>query len=65
MCRVGEFNLSQASLTSPAALTALRQLANTNTALYHENTGGNTVTEAAKNEEPDFPKTVIYTNRRW
>jgi hypothetical protein len=56
MCRVGEFNLLQASLTSPAALTALRQLANTNTTLYHEITGGNTMTEAAKNEEPDFPE---------
>jgi hypothetical protein len=41
MCHVGEFNLSQASLTSPAALTALWQLANTNTTLYHEITGGN------------------------
>jgi hypothetical protein len=39
MCRVGEFNLLQASLTSPAALTALQQLANTNTALYHGITG--------------------------
>jgi hypothetical protein len=54
MCRVGEFNLLQASLTSPAALTALRRLTDTNTALYHEITGGNTVTKAAKNEEPDF-----------
>jgi hypothetical protein len=63
MCRVGEFNLSQASLTSLAALTALRQLANTNTTLYHEITGGNTVTEAAKNEEPDFPEdSDIQTN---
>src|ERR1700734_1723130 len=40
MCCIGEFNLSQASLTSPVTLTALRELPNTNPTLYHEITGG-------------------------
>jgi hypothetical protein len=36
MCHVGQFNLSHTSLISVAALTALRELPNTNTTLYHE-----------------------------
>ncbi|KAF8187911.1 hypothetical protein K438DRAFT_1972604 [Mycena galopus ATCC 62051] len=34
MCRVGNWNLSQASLTSPEALAGLRDLRNTNAALH-------------------------------
>ncbi|KAJ7174864.1 hypothetical protein C8R46DRAFT_1031457 [Mycena filopes] len=34
MCRVAEWNLSQASLTYPAALAALRNLRNTHPALH-------------------------------
>ena len=52
MCRVGEFNLSHTSLTSVAALTALRELPNTNPTLYHEISGiGN---ELAGNVEENF-----------
>ncbi|KAK6974778.1 hypothetical protein R3P38DRAFT_2811639 [Favolaschia claudopus] len=36
MCKVGEFNRSQASLTSPEALAALRDLPNTDPDLYQE-----------------------------
>ncbi|KAJ7702622.1 hypothetical protein B0H16DRAFT_1748176 [Mycena metata] len=36
LCAAGEFNCSQESLTSPAALAALRDLPNTNPALYAE-----------------------------
>lgn len=42
MCRVGDFNLSQASLTSVAALSALRELPKTNPALHREFTGETT-----------------------
>ncbi|KAJ6529647.1 hypothetical protein B0H19DRAFT_1192972 [Mycena capillaripes] len=34
MCRVGDWNRSQASLTSPEALAALRELGTTNSALH-------------------------------
>ncbi|KAJ7870626.1 hypothetical protein B0H14DRAFT_3439978 [Mycena olivaceomarginata] len=34
MCRVGDWNLSHASLTSPEALAGLRELRTTNPALY-------------------------------
>jgi hypothetical protein len=53
MCRVSEFNLSHASLTSAAALTALRELPNTNPALYREITGGKT--QEFTGEEEDEP----------
>ncbi|KIM71114.1 hypothetical protein PILCRDRAFT_17365 [Piloderma croceum F 1598] len=53
MCRVSEFNLSHASLTSAAALTALRELPNTNPALYREITGGKT--QESTGEEEDEP----------
>jgi hypothetical protein len=39
MCRVGDFNCSQASLTSAEALAALRELPKSNPALYKEFTG--------------------------
>src|SRR5215471_18894397 len=39
MCKVGEFNCSQASLTSGEALNALRQLPKTNPSLYKQFTG--------------------------
>ena len=54
MCRVGEFNLSHASLTPAAALTALRELPNTNPTLYHEITGGKT--QESTDAEDDFPE---------
>jgi hypothetical protein len=54
MCRVGEFNLSHASLTSAGALTALRELPNTNPTLYHEITGGKT--QESTGAEDDFPE---------
>lgn len=52
MCRVGEFNLSHTSLTSVAALTALRELPNTNPTLYHEISGKSD--EPTGNAEKDF-----------
>jgi len=36
LCRVGAFNQSHASLTSPEALSALRKLATSNPGLYNE-----------------------------
>ena len=39
MCRIGDFNASQASLTSADALTALRNLPRSNPALYKQFTG--------------------------
>ncbi|KAJ7830292.1 hypothetical protein B0H14DRAFT_3464892 [Mycena olivaceomarginata] len=45
LCAVGQFNFSQASLTSPAALAALRDLPNTNPALHLELTGASKPTE--------------------
>jgi hypothetical protein len=36
MCHIGEFNMSQGSLTSPAALAALRSLPKDNPRLYGE-----------------------------
>src|SRR6267154_5168305 len=54
MCRVGEFNLSHASLTSAVALTALRELPNTNPTLYHQITGGKT--QESTGAEDDFPE---------
>ena len=39
MCRIGNFNASQASLTSADALTALRNLPRSNPALYKQFTG--------------------------
>jgi hypothetical protein len=52
MCCVGEFNLSQTSLTSADALTALRELPNTNPTFYHEITGGKG--NEGTNTEEDF-----------
>jgi hypothetical protein len=51
--RVGKFNLSHASLTSPDALSALRQLPVTNPALYHEITAGK-ANESTGDDEPTF-----------
>ena len=42
MCRTGDFNLSHASLTSVAALSALHTLPTTNPTLYQEITSGKT-----------------------
>jgi hypothetical protein len=57
MCCVGDVNLSQDSLTSAAALTALRELPKTAAALYHEITG-ETETEIAGN----VPRMVMTIN---
>jgi hypothetical protein len=64
MCRVGEFNLSHANLTSAAALTALQELPNTNPALYHEITSGKTQESTGAEDEPieygsDIPVEVV------
>ena len=52
MCCVGEFNLSHASLTSAATLTALRLLPKTNPELYNEISAHTTNCHAG--EEPTF-----------
>lgn len=52
MCHLSEFNLSDTSLTSVAALTALRELPNTNPTLYHEISGKSD--EPTGNAEKDF-----------
>lgn len=58
MCRTGDFNLSHASLTSQAALTALRDLPVTNPTLYAEFTQAKARDLAQKlakeDAEPDF-----------
>ena len=54
MCRVGDFNLSHASLTSAAALSALRELPTTNPALHHEFSLGK-MNETTVDDEPTFP----------
>lgn len=45
MCRVGAFNCSHASLTSPEALAALRSLPIDNPALYAELSAGKNTTD--------------------
>src|SRR5882762_4901993 len=52
MCRTGDFNLSHASLTSGAALSALRTLPTTNPTLYQEITSGKT--NEIMDDEPVF-----------
>ncbi|KAJ6523242.1 hypothetical protein DFH09DRAFT_1330120 [Mycena vulgaris] len=72
MCAAGEFNCSQASLTSPAALAALRELPKTNPALHLELTGQTHPTieidkedlfskdeENLYNDESDVPVEVV------
>jgi hypothetical protein len=71
MCRVGNFNQSQASLTSPEALAALRDLPRSNPALYAELTSGDdegillsTIEEPAftsdsVEDESDIPVEVV------
>ena len=54
MCRVGEYNLPQTSLTSAAALTALRELPQTNAELHHEITGQVAARNAEAETEADF-----------
>jgi len=54
MCRVGTFNQSHASLTSPEALTALRKLATSNPALYKEFTSSTHNNTAGEDTEPDY-----------
>jgi hypothetical protein len=53
MCRVGTFNQSHASLTSPEALTALRKFATSNPTLYKEFTAGTHNNMAEEDTEPD------------
>ena len=50
---MGEFNLSQACLTSAEALSALRQLLITNPSPHHEITGGKT-SRCTEDDEPVF-----------
>jgi hypothetical protein len=52
MCRVGEFNLSHASLTSAATLATLRLLPKTNPKLYEEISAD--TTHFHPGEEPAF-----------
>lgn len=56
MCRIGDFNLSHSSLTSSAALTALRELPTTNISLYHEITSQTATSQTVNldDTEPDF-----------
>ena len=54
MCRIGDFNASQASLTSADALTALRNLPKSNPALYKQLTGETEGTTVDEPEEPAF-----------
>jgi hypothetical protein len=55
MCRVGTFNQSHVSLTSPEALTALRKLAISNPTLYKEFTASTHNNTAGKDTtEPDY-----------
>jgi hypothetical protein len=63
MCQVGEYNLSQASLTSAVALTALCELPQTNAVLYREITGQmtNGSTPAEPETEPDFSNEEDYS----
>lgn len=55
MCRAGDFDLSQASLTSAQALAALRELPKTNLALHLEISAGKTNADAGEtSDEPAF-----------
>ena len=54
MCRIGTFNQSHASLTSPEALTALRKLATSNPTLYKEFTASTHNNTAGEDTEPDY-----------
>lgn len=54
MCRIGNFNASQASMTSADALTALRNLPKSNPTLYEQFTGVAEDTTAIGLEEPAF-----------
>ena len=59
MCRVGEFNQSQASMTSPAALAALRDLPQTQPDLHLELTSNLVVQEPTDGvDEPAFSNEV-------
>jgi hypothetical protein len=59
MCRVGEFNCSQASLTSREALSALRQLPKTNPSLYEQFNGIYDNSAApADGVEPEFSEGI-------
>lgn len=54
MCRIGDFNASQASLTSADALMALRNLPKSNPTLYKQFTGEMDDTAMTEPEEPAF-----------
>ncbi|KAJ7038746.1 hypothetical protein C8F04DRAFT_1255666 [Mycena alexandri] len=60
MCTVGEWNLSQASLTSPAALSVLRELCTTNPILYDALNQASTsaIIVGGDVEEPMYPSGV-------
>ena len=53
LCRVGNFKLSQQSLTSPEALAALRELPKSNPALYREFVGLDEPVEEPVGESED------------
>jgi hypothetical protein len=64
MCRVGDFNLSQACLTSPEALAALRRLPTDNPTLYATLTQTSTDTDSVilASEEDLFGDADVYNN---
>jgi hypothetical protein len=55
MCRVGNWNLSQASLTSPEALAGLRELRTTNPTLHAALTQTIELSEETDNGDGDDP----------
>lgn len=58
LCCVGNFNLSQQSLTSPEALAALRELPKSNPALYRELVGLDEPVEEPVGSEDEFSDDV-------
>jgi len=53
MCTIDGFNLSHASMTSPEALLALRELPRTNPTLYDEISANRSVGEESNEVEED------------
>ncbi|KAJ7154527.1 hypothetical protein C8R46DRAFT_1041562 [Mycena filopes] len=63
MCRIGDYNLSQASLTSPEALGRLRRLRDENPALHAEltqTTPDTSVAPASEIEEEAFTDVDVH-----
>jgi len=58
LCHVGNFNLSQQSLTSPEALAALRELPKLNPVLYRELVGLDKPVEEPVRSESEFSDDV-------